>query len=171
LKTLSLKYCLFVDSVTTKIASIIRWAPILMVLTVVIVVILRYLFSIGAIAIQELTMYLHGVLFLFSIPYGISKNTHVRVDLVYSRLSPSRKNLIDTIGHSVFLIPVGLFIFFSSLPYAEASWAMKERSSEVGGIPAIFALKACVTIAGVLLTLQGISELLKNLSNQTNSTG
>ena len=47
---------------------------------------------------------------------------------------------------------------------------MKERSSEVGGIPAIFALKACVPVAGVLLTLQGISELLKNLSNQTNGT-
>ena len=141
-----------------------------MVLTVMIVVILRYVFSLGAIAVQELTIYLHGILFLLAIPYGILKNTHVRVDLVYSRLSQSNKNLIDTIGHSVFLIPIGLFILITCLPYAEASWLIKEKSSEVGGIPAIFVLKACVPITGALLTLQGISELVKNLFNKTNGT-
>ena len=55
----------------------------------------------------------------------------------------------------------------TSLPYVEASWIMKESSSEVGGIPAIFALKACVPIAGALLTLQGISGLIKNLFRKT----
>jgi len=167
LKKLSLKCSLLIDLITKSIASVILWAPILMVLTVVIVVILRYVFSLGAIAIQELTMYLHGVLFLLAIPNGILENTHVRVDLLYSRLSTPKKNLVDSIGHSVFLIPVGLFILMTSLPYVEASWIMKESSSEVGGIPAIFALKACVPIAGALLTLQGISELIKNLFKET----
>ena len=134
-----------------------------MVTTTLIVVILRYVFSIGAIAIQELTMYFHGILFLLAIPYGILKDTHVRVDLVYTRLSTERQNLINSIGHCLFLIPVGIFIVLTSLPYVEASWTIRERSSEVGGLPAIFALKACVPIAGGLLTLQGFSELIKKL--------
>ena len=135
----------------------------LMVATTLIVVILRYVFSIGAIAIQELTMYLHGILFLLAIPYGILRDTHVRVDLVYSRLSTERRNLINSIGHCLFLIPVGIFIVLTSLPYVETSWTFRERSSEVGGLPAIYALKACVPIAGALLTLQGLSELIKKL--------
>ena len=134
-----------------------------MVATTLIVVILRYVFSVGAIAIQELTMYLHGILFLLAIPYGILRDTHVRVDLVYSRLSTERRNLINSIGHCLFLIPVGIFIVLTSLPYVEASWTIRERSSEVGGLPAIYVLKACVPIAGALLTLQGLSELIKRL--------
>ena len=134
-----------------------------MVATTLIVVILRYAFSIGAIAIQEITMYLHGILFLLAIPYGILKDTHVRVDLIYSRLSTERQNLINSIGHCLFLIPVGIFIVLASLPYVEASWTIRERSSEVGGLPAIYVLKACVPVAGALLTLQGLSELIKEL--------
>ena len=134
-----------------------------MVITTLIVVILRYVFSIGAIAIQELTMYFHGISFLLAIPYGILKDTHVRVDLIYSRLSTERRNLINSIGHCLFLIPVGIFIVLTSLPYVEASWAIRERSSEVGGLPAIYVLKACVPLAGALLTLQGLSELIKKL--------
>ena len=153
----------FIDSAHTRLASIIKWASLLMVATTLIVVILRYVFSVGAIAIQELTMYFHGILFLLAIPHGILKDTHVRVDLVYSRLSMERRNLINSIGHCLFLIPVGIFMVLTSLPYVETSWAIRERSSEVGGLPAIFALKACVPIAGTLLTLQGFSELIKKL--------
>ena len=144
-----------------RLASIIKWASLLMVATTLIVVILRYVFSVGAIAIQELTMYLHGILFLLAIPYGILRDTHVRVDLVYSRVSTERRNLINSIGHCLFLTPVGIFIVLTSLPYVETSWTFRERSSEVGGLPAIYALKACVPIAGALLTLQGLSELIK----------
>ena len=151
----------FIDLGHTRLASIIKWASLLMVATTLIVVILRYVFSVGAIAIQELTMYFHGISFLLAIPYGILKDTHVRVDLVYGRLSTERRNLINSVGHCLFLIPVGIFIVLTSLPYVETSWTFRERSSEVGGLPAIYALKACVPIAGALLTLQGLSELIK----------
>ena len=163
MKKIFLRGCDLIDLAHTRLASIIKWASLLMVVTTMVVVILRYVFAIGAIAIQELTMYLHGILFLLAIPYGILKDTHVRVDLVYSRLSSERRNLINSFGHCVFLIPVGIFIVLTSLPYVQTSWAIQERSSEVGGLPAIFALKTCVPIAGILLTLQGLSELTKNL--------
>ncbi len=161
MKRILLKGSSFIDIAHARLASVIKWASLLMVATTLIVVILRYVFSVGAIAIQELTMYLHGILFLLAIPYGILKDTHVRVDLVYGRLSAERRNLINSIGHCLFLIPVGIFMVLTSLPYVESSWAVREKSSEVGGLPAIFALKACVPIAGALLTLQGLSELIK----------
>ena len=110
MKRILLKGSTFIDLAHTRLASIIKWASLLMVATTLIVVILRYVFSVGAIAIQELTMYLHGILFLLAIPHGILKDTHVRVDLVYSRLSTERRNLINSIGHCLFLIPVGIFM-------------------------------------------------------------
>ena len=163
MKRILLKGSTFIDLAHTRLASIVKWASLLMVTTTLIVVILRYVFSVGAIAIQELTMYFHGISFLLAIPYGILKDTHVRVDLVYGRLSTERRNFIDSIGHCLFLIPVGIFLIVTSLPYVETSWAIWERSSEVGGLPGIFALKTCVPIAGALLTLQGLSELIKKL--------
>jgi TRAP-type mannitol/chloroaromatic compound transport system permease small subunit len=166
LKTVLENFCKLIDHVTLTIASIIKWATLAMVIITVVVVILRYLFSTGAIVLQESIMYLHGILFLLAIPYGILKNTHVRVDLIYGPLSQERKDLIDTLGDCIFLVPVGIFIFATSLPYAEASWLIKERSPEVGGLPAVFILKICVPLAGALMTLQGLSQLARRATKK-----
>ncbi len=151
----------FIDTFTLKLGSAVSWLALAMVLLTLAIVLLRYGFQIGAIPLQELVMYMHGLLFLFGIPTGILKDTHVRVDIVYSRLSKRTQNLINAIGHFVFLIPVSVFILVTSLPYVSASWRVLEGSSEVGGLPAIFLLKTVIPIAAGLMLLQGFSELLK----------
>jgi TRAP-type mannitol/chloroaromatic compound transport system permease small subunit len=132
-----------------------------MVITTVCIVTLRYLFEIGAIPLQESVMYMHGLLFLLAIAYGVERDTHVRVDLIYSRLSPTGRSLVNLTGHLVFLLPVGIFIFATSLPYVAASWRVLEGSSEVGGIPAIFLLKTALPVMAALLVLQGLSQITK----------
>ena len=71
---------------------------------------------------------------------------------------------IDLVGHGLFLIPVAGFIFFTSLPYVAASWRILEKSSEVGGLPAVFALKTLIPLMAALLFLQGASEIIKRLT-------
>lgn len=153
-----------IDTCSNTLSKGVRWLALGMVLLTITVVILRYVFNIGAIPLQESIMYLHGILFLTGIPYGIYKNTHVRVDIFYAQMKSSRKSLVDVCGHALFLIPVATFILITSWPYTLASWRVFEGSAEVGGIPAIFLLKTLVPVAALLMLLQAVSEILKTIA-------
>lgn len=150
-----------IDSSSIKLAHAIRWLALAMVIVTVAIVILRYAFEIGAIPLQESVMYMHGLLFLFGIPYGIHKNTHVRVDILYSKLSPSQQAVINLTGHLIFLLPIAIFILVTCWPYTLSSWRVLEGSAEVGGIPGIFLLKTLLPITALLMALQTIAEIFK----------
>ena len=163
MRTLLLRAAQAADNTNRHLAHAIRWLALAMVLITLAVVLMRYLFNIGAIPLQESVMYLHGVLFMLGIPYGLSQDTHVRVDLLYSRMSEAQQRYIDIAGHLLFLIPVALFILITSLPYVAASWRVLEGSAEVGGIPGVFLLKTLIPVMAVLLLVQGMSETLRKL--------
>lgn len=140
-----------------------RWLALGMVAATLAIVVLRYVFNIGAIPLQESVMYMHGCLFLLGIPYGIRQDTHVRVDILYAnRLKPWQRH-IDIGGHILFLLPVSVFIVYSSMPYALASWRVLERSPEVGGLPAVFILKSLIPLTGSLMVLQALTEIARTL--------
>lgn len=151
----------WIDRLDSKIASMIKWLSLFMVLVTMLIVLLRYVFNVGAIALQESVMYMHGILLLLGIPYGVLRDSHVRVDILYSRSSVQQQRWIDGLGHALFLLPVAAFIFWTSLPYVQASWRVLEGSAEVGGLPAIFLLKSLLPVMAALLFLQGLSQLLK----------
>ena len=88
----------------------IRWLALAMVLVTLVVVVLRYVFNVGAIPLQEAVMYMHGVLFLLGIPYGLRQGTHVRVDIFYARRLAPWQTHINLVGHIIFLLPLGIFI-------------------------------------------------------------
>ena len=157
-----------IDHLTEGVSRCIRWLTLLMVLITVVVVVLRYGFSIGAIALQESVMYMHGLVFLLGIPYGLKRDTHVRVDLIYSRLNAGWRRRINLVGHCLFLLPVAVFITYISTPYALAAWRVLEGSSEVGGINGVFLLKSLLPLMGLLLTAQAIAEIIRQLKHDPN---
>lgn len=152
-----------IDRLNERLSQTVRWLALFMVLVTVTIVVLRYVFGIGAIFLQEGVMYMHGFLFMLGIPFTLHQDGHVRVDLIYSRLSQKHKNWIDAGGHLLLLLPVSVFIFVTSLPYVAASWRVLEGSSEVGGVPAVFLLKTLIPLTAALLFLQGLSEIAKRL--------
>ena len=110
-------------------------------------------------------MYLHGVLFMLAIPMGIADNSHVRVDIIYSKPQRERNApIIDLLGHCIFLLPVAGFIFFISFAYVENSWRITEGSSEVGGIPGVFLLKTLLPVTAALIFLQGLASIAAQTS-------
>jgi TRAP-type mannitol/chloroaromatic compound transport system permease small subunit len=135
-----------------------RWLVLLMVITTVTVVLMRYALQTSAIFLQESVMYLHGLFFMLALAFGVAQDSHVRVDILYSRMSTKRRNLVNLSGHCAFLMPVAVLIFATSLPYVSASWRVLEGSSEVGGIPAVFVLKSLLPITAVLLMLQALAS-------------
>lgn len=135
-----------------------------MAVTTLTVVILRYVFNTGSIIAQESIMYMHAVVFMLGIPYALKHNAHVRVDVFAERLGQRGRAWVDVLGHLLFLLPVCLTIIYFSLPYVAASWRVLERSTEVGGIPALFALKTLIPLTATLLLLQGLAEVVRLIS-------
>ena len=145
------------STLTSVIVRPLRWLALIMVLLTFAIVILRYALNSGGVLLQESIMYLHGTLFMLAIALGVGNNTHVRVDILYSRRSPEQQAWIDLVGHILFLSPVAGFMIWVSLPYVSNSWQILEGSSEVGGIPGVFLLKTLIPLTGALLFCQGIA--------------
>jgi TRAP-type mannitol/chloroaromatic compound transport system permease small subunit len=137
------------------------WFALAMVLLQFTVVVMRYVFGVGSILMQEGVIYLHAALFLCGAGYTLLHGGHVRVDIFYRAASPRRKALTDLLGTIFLLLPVCVIIAWASLPYVEQSWSVFEGSKETSGIPAVFALKSLIMLFVVLLALQGISLALR----------
>ena len=146
-----------------------RWLALVMVLLTLAIVLLRYALNSGGALLPETVMYLHGTFFMLAIALGISENTHVRVDILYSRRIPAQQQWIDLAGHVLFLLPVAVFMIWVSLPYVSSSWQIREGSSEVGGIPGVFLLKTLMPLTGLLLLTQGIAGIASILLGKLRS--
>lgn len=132
-----------------------------MVLVTFTIVVLRYAFNMGWIAMQESVTYMHALVFLMGAAYTLKSDGHVRVDIFYRTKSAKYKALIDFLGSLLLLLPVSLFIAWVSFSYVAESWSILEGSREAGGIPFVYLLKSGILIMAVLLVLQAGSEAIK----------
>lgn len=152
------------ERVAELIGNSTAWLTLVLVLVTFTVVMLRYLFQLGWIAMQESILYLHAALFLLGAAYTLKKNGHVRVDIFYRGFTPRRKALVDLLGSLFLLLPVCSFLLWASWGYVTKAWSIQEGSQEAGGLPYVYLLKTLIPIANVLLIIQGISQVLSNLS-------
>ncbi|MCE2569933.1 TRAP transporter small permease subunit [Motilimonas eburnea] len=136
------------------------WLLLLMVLVMLTVVLLRYGFDYGSIGLQESTLYLHALTFMLGAGYTLKFDDHVRVDVFYRNFAPRTKAWVDIFGFLFLLLPVCLFLFFSSWDYVIGSWLLLEGSPEPGGLPLVFILKTNLLLMPMLLLLQGIAQTL-----------
>lgn len=158
------QFCIHVINVTNEwIGKTVSWLTLLMVITTFIVVVLRYIFDIGWIALQESVSYMHAMVFMLGAAYTLKHNGHVRVDIIYQRCSDKTKAWIDCIGTLCLLMPVCLFVIWSSWEYVADSWAVYESSRNSGGLPAVYLLKTSILLMVGLLILQSIALFLQNL--------
>ncbi|MGB3612909.1 MAG: TRAP transporter small permease subunit [Elainellaceae cyanobacterium] len=111
----------------------------------------------------EVQWYLFSLIFLLGAAYVLKRGEHVRVDVLYGRLSRRAKAWIDLLGALLLLLPLCVVIVMYSLPSVLNSWRIKETSSDPGGLVR-YPLKAMLVVAFVLLGLQGISEAIKQLA-------
>jgi TRAP-type mannitol/chloroaromatic compound transport system permease small subunit len=151
------------DWINRAIGLTVCWLALAMVLLQFAIVILRYMFGISYIFLQEGVLYMHAALFMLGSGYALLVNEHVRVDVFYARLSPRGRALIDVFGGLVLLLPSLLVILWVTWPFVHRSWIFLEGPMSVGGIPASFLLKSLVPAFCILLSLQGLSLILSSL--------
>lgn len=120
-------------------------------------VILRYVFGLNFIAMQESVTYLHGAVFLLAGGYALLTDDHVRVDIFYREASPKRKAMVDLAGTYLFLVPFCLVALWAAAPYVANSWAVREGSVEQSGIKGVYILKTLIPIYLTLLLLAGFA--------------
>jgi len=141
----------------------VSWLSLVLVLVTFLVVVLRYLFDSGSIALQETTTYLHASVFLIGMAYTMQQDAHVRVDIFYSRCSNRTKAWINLFGACFLLLPFMLFISWISWVYIINSWAVFEGSREAGGLPGVFLLKSLILLMTFLLSLQTLSRIVRDI--------
>ena len=151
------------DAITERLGRTTAWLTLAMVLLTALVVILRYLFNTGSIALQEGIIYLHACVFMLSMGYALKHGQQVRVDIFYRRFSQINKAWVNSLGCLILLAPLCLFILLGSWGFVESSWKITEVSAEPGGLPAVFLLKSIIPLAALALLLAGIAEFLRDL--------
>jgi TRAP-type mannitol/chloroaromatic compound transport system permease small subunit len=141
----------------------IAWLTAGMVVVTFVVVVLRYAFDWGSIAMQESVSYMHALVFMLGAAYTLGRDGHVRVDIFYRRLGPRGQAWVNLLGTVLLLLPVCLYIALDSWEYVTSSWAVLEGSREAGGLPGVFLLKTLLLVMPVLLVLQGLADGLRAL--------
>ena len=149
-----------IDKIITTAGNIAAILTIIMALITTLVVIFRYVLGGGSIAWQESIHYLHSAIFLLGASAGLKYAAHVRVDIIFRRLSTTRKAWIDAVGTITLLLPLCVFMVLVSLEFVQTSWQIREVSTDAGGLPWVYLLKTLIPVGAVLLGLQALAELL-----------
>lgn len=135
-----------------------------LVLDVFFNVIFRYFFKSGSVAFQELEWHFFGVIFLLGMSYALNEDAHVRVDIFYAKFSPRTKAVINMLGALIFIIPFAILVSTLSIDYVLEAFGSNEGSSDPGGLPNRWVIKAFIPFSFFLLIFFAIGFFLKNLN-------
>lgn len=151
------------ENIITWCGHAVSWLTLMMVIITFVVVILRYVFDIGWIALQESVTYMHAMVFLIGAAYTMQQEAHVRVDIFYGKCSVKSRAWIDLLGSLFLLMPMMVFIAWISWEYIQSSWSVLEGSREASGLPGVYLLKSLILVMAVLLIMQAFTMIARCL--------
>lgn len=153
-----------IDYCSDRLGKAGSWLALLMVSVMFLIVLLRYAFQIGSIALQESVMYINALIFTVGVGYTLKEQGHVRVDVFYNKLNAKQQALVDMLGCAVFLMLTAGFILWASWDYVAVSWRILEGSAESSGLPLVYLLKTTILLIASFLGIQGVAEFLKSMN-------
>lgn len=152
----------FIDTLNEKIGHGVSWALLAAVLICTGNALIRYTFNTSSNAWLEIQWYLFSAIFLLGSSYTLRRNEHVRIDVISGRFSKRTQVWMDIFGFVFFLLPMTGLIFYFAAPYALESIRNQEMSNNAGGL-IVWPAKLLIPIGFLMLSLQGISELIKRI--------
>jgi TRAP-type mannitol/chloroaromatic compound transport system permease small subunit len=148
-----------IDALVDASGRIVAWVMLALVLLMSANVLLRYLFSIGSVATQELEWHLMSPIVLLGMAYALLHDGHLRVDLLYVKL-PERARLLVNLAASLIGVVFSGLVIYLGWKYVLQSYAIDEGSPDPGGLPHRFILKAFIPLGFALLLLYSIAEAI-----------
>lgn len=158
-----LKISALIDTTNSFMGKLVSFFTVTMAITMFTVVVMRYGFNSGSIAIQESITYMHAAVFLLGSAFTYQYNGHVRVDVFYRSFSELKQNLVDLLGCLLFMLPIAIYFSIVCHNYVIESWTTREGSMEPGGLPYVYLLKSFLLVFSYSLVLQSVSEIIKHL--------
>ena len=152
-----------IDAINERIGTVADWLVLLACLISAGNAFSRYAFGLSSNAWLEIQWYMFGAVVMLGASYTLKKNEHVRVDIVYANVSTRRQIGIDIFGFILFMLPATVIMTYLSWPIFHNSWAQGEISANAGGLIR-WPVKILLPIGFFLLSLQGISELIKRIA-------
>lgn len=152
-----------IERVIQKVGSFCSWLSFALVILITLDVFLRYIFNFSSASLYELEWHFFAIIFLLGSSITLQNDQHVRVDVFYNKLSNKKKEIVNLIGNIFFLLPFSIVIFYTSLPFVEDSLKILESSPDPGGLPYRFIIKLVIPLSFLLLALQGVINIIKNI--------
>jgi TRAP-type mannitol/chloroaromatic compound transport system permease small subunit len=160
---LCLAFSRAIDAMNERIGFLAEWLVLLSCLISAGNAFSRYAFGISSNAWLEIQWYMFAAVVMLGASYTLKKNEHVRVDILYANVSTRRQMGIDIFGFIVFMLPATIIMAYLSWPIFYNSWQLGEISANAGGLIR-WPVKIMLPIGFFLLSLQGISELIKRIA-------
>ena len=155
------KFLFFIDSLSTWVGKSFAWLILILSLGVTYEVFVRYALNAPTTWAFDFSYITYGALFLMAGAYALARNNHVRGDFIYRTWPPRRQATVDLILYILFFLPGICALIYSGWNYAAMSIRFKEVSIfSPAGIP-VFPLKTLIPIAGALLLIQGVAEIIR----------
>lgn len=154
-----------IDKISIATGHAAAWLTLAMVVVTCSIVVLRYVFGIGAIWMQESLTWMHAAVFMLGAAYTLQCDGHVRVDIFYREMSERRRACVNLFGVFTFLFPLCVFFIYESIDYVMAAWAIGEVSRNAGGLPypAVPLLKSVLILMPAAVMLQGLALVLRSI--------
>ena len=150
-----------IDEISTWVGKAAAWLIIGLMLAVCIEVFKRYIMNMPTAWIFDLDNMLYGSLFMLCGAYTLAQNAHVRGDFLYSSMRPRTQATLDLVLYLAFFIPGILGLMYAGYDYASDSWRIREHSNVTADGPPVYQFKAIIPIAGTLVMLQGLAEIVR----------
>jgi len=156
-----LAYIGLVDRFSTAIGKAFGWYILIMTFGTSYEVFVRYALNNPTIWAYDLSYNMYGALFVMAGAYTLSRNAHVRGDVIYRMWPPRTQATIDLLLYFLFFYPGVLALTFAGFRYAGESWRYHEVSVYSPSDIPIYPLKTLIPIAGATLLLQGLAEVFR----------
>jgi TRAP-type mannitol/chloroaromatic compound transport system permease small subunit len=152
-----------IDRVTEAIGKSVGWLIFVAIIVSAANAIVRKTMNMSSNAWLELQWYLYGAAFLLASANTLKQNEHIRIDILYGALSRRTQHWIDLLGHILFLMPFVILMDIYFVPWVALSYTSGEMSTNAGGL-ILWPAKALLLLGFLLLTVQGVSEIIKKIA-------
>ena len=155
------KFLHTIDGISTWVGKAAAWLVVALMLLVCGEVFKRYILNAPTAWIFDASNMLYGSLFMLCGAYGLAQNAHVRGDFLYSSMRPRTQATLDLALYLLFFFPGIAALVYAGYFYAGDSWRILEHSSVTADGPPVYPFKAVIPIAGALVLLQGVAEIVR----------
>ena len=157
------KFLRLIDSTSTWTGKIVLWLSVILVIVMTYEVFMRYALNSPTMWAYETSIMIGAAMYALSWAYVHRERAHIRVDLIYSRLSSRGKAIVDTICTFFLFFPLISLLGYMAFSWMTRAWKINEKSVETYWYPPIAPLRTAVFIGLVLFGLQGLVQFIRDV--------